>query len=73
VAARTPTKTLPRQALGQPGSGLVGRDDISELVVEARKSRAVDEISREDLTIRTFSVEGGARITDDPGFEPEIP
>ena len=41
--------------------------------VEAREGRAVDEISREDLTIRTFSVEGGARITDDPGFEPEIP
>jgi len=32
----------------------------------------VHEISRESLAIRTFSVEGGARITDEPGFEPEI-
>ena len=59
--------------LGQPGSGLVGRDDLSELVVKARKGRAVYEISREELTIWTFPVKGGARITDDPGFEAEIP
>jgi len=59
-------------ALGQPGSGLVGRDDLSELSVEARKGRAMDEISREDFPIRTFSVKGGARIAYEPGFEPEI-
>ncbi len=58
--------------LAQSCDRFVGRYDIGEFVVEARETRAVDQVGGEDLSVGSFPIEGRTRIADDPRLESEV-
>ena len=46
------------RGLTQSCDRFVGRYDVGEFVVEARETRAVDQVGGEDLSVRSFPIEG---------------
>ena len=65
VGAHTRRAATPASIVAAPARGLtqscdrfVGRHDLGEFAVKARETGAVDQIGREDLSVRSYPIEG---------------